>query len=187
MRYAIYSRSGVLEGFGHRTEPRMPAPRATRERLATRAMYLFEKRCHQSWSPYLWRPTTMAHLQSVARVVLRQEGSKRRVCVVSARGVDKHIHGRWVSVTWPLVDGSFWIELARDQRCLYILLHELAHVLSPQHWGDTPKTEHGPLDHGPAFARKYAWLLARYGYMMEEGDEPDGTFLRQMRHYGVRV
>jgi len=80
VRYAIYSRGGVLEGFGHRTEPRMPAPRATRERLATRAMYLFEKRCHQSWSPYLWRPTTMAHLQSVARVVLRHEGSKRRVC-----------------------------------------------------------------------------------------------------------
>lgn len=47
----------------------------------------------------------------------------------------------------------FAIALTDQQQCLGILLHEIAHALTPK-WAD---------DHGPSFQRTYKYLLYKYG------------------------
>ncbi len=80
-------------------------------------------------------------------------GELRRIAQRECPGV-KVVAGRGASIKgnlYSFAQGNL-IVLKRSQRCLGVLLHELAHVQGNQR----------EYDHGPAFRRRYLRLLVKH-------------------------
>lgn len=93
----------------------------------------------------LLRDTPMANLQRLAKKIAHAESPDRaaRLTVVAGAG--------WRCGGWTSYYSESRIVLARHHRCRLILLHEMAHWL-------TPKSG----NHGPEFMRTYMYLLCKY-------------------------
>lgn len=114
-------------------------------REATRKLYHFERRYIEVVLAGVDEP--MEDLQALAWAVWHDHTDHRRTLpdVVAGRGIPAT--GRFVSFQM-----GQRIELARHQRNRIVLLHEMAHWLTPL----------SKLDHGPAFCRTYFMLLGFY-------------------------
>lgn len=99
----------------------------------------------------LIKDRSIGTLRNLAGVVARWEAPDRahRLEVVAGRGLPASVGG------FTSYCAGNRIELARHQRSLIVLLHELAHWLTPP----------SRIDHGPSFMRTYMRLLHRYAGM----------------------
>ena len=117
-----------------------------KHRNHTRRFYGFDRLMAYTPLP-IWRDRPMAELQRLASHVWcaeRQRGPCPRV--VAGRGVLVGSGGLVSYQSGPL------IVLARHQRNLGTLLHELAHAMT-----------RGGYEHGPAFTRRALYLYEQYG------------------------
>ena len=91
---------------------------------------------------------SMKSLRSLAQRVWKREAPNRSLPrIVAGRGAKTKGYA-----LWSFCEGFSYIELARHQRTILVLLHELTHAL-------------GPCVHGPKFVRLYFRLLREYaGY-----------------------
>lgn len=127
-----------------------------RQRLFTRAVYGFEKQCLMKSGGVLNAKQSICDLRFFANIVLDGEQSNTDVVIMAGDGM-RH-GGKWTSYAQLWTDSTWTMMLARHHRTLLVLLHELAHVL-------TPKARY---DHGPAFGRKYMHLLNAYAGLRRE-------------------
>lgn len=125
--------------------------------VVTRRFYRFEDR-QENRHPGLVAERPMAELQRLAARIWQAERQTPPVPVVVAGRGTPGGDGGWGS--YCEADGKYWdtkwqyrIVLARHQRSIWVLLHELAHATVP----------HAKLDHGPAFARMFLYLITTYG------------------------
>jgi hypothetical protein len=95
---------------------------------------------------YMLAERPMAELQRLAaRVWVHEGGQRPRPAVVAGRG-DRSRCDMWE-------DGTAVIVLSRGQRCIYTLLHEIAHALGTLR----------EADHGPTFTERLLFLYGTYG------------------------
>ena len=127
-----------------------------RQRFFTRTIYDFEAH-YLNYLKYLGLPGHQATeersihaLRTFCQDILKAEGSAVQVNLTAGRGlrVSKHL----LSYAQLWTDGTWKIVLARTQRTELVLIHELAHVLTPL----------ARYDHGPAFGRTYMRMLEAY-------------------------
>lgn len=121
----------------------------------TRRFYDFESRFEKTCpNARLLQERSMVTLQRLSRYVWEAERlALPRPLVVAGRGSPS---GRRTLSYWMRWwGGGKWqqrIVLARHQRSPWVLFHELAHAMS---WHGEP--------HGPAFARRFLYLVTTYG------------------------
>lgn len=124
----------------------------------TRRLYRFETKLDGRVPIHLSRDRPVVTLQRLADHIWTGERlSAPRPRVVAGRGTPADdrtgLTSYWHAFKWEGEDA--WVSevvLSRTQRNVKTLLHELAHAMS---WRG--------LDHGPAFVRRYLYLLATYG------------------------
>ena len=95
--------------------------------------------------PFAHAQRDMAYLRRLTARVWKKYGGDRPMPTLKARNAITSFYQGGASYNY--------IVLARRHRCAYILLHELAHALTP----------HAKLVHGPAFTRMYIKLMAEFG------------------------
>lgn len=120
-------------------------------RTRTRKLYTWESTTYMG----LWaqKDRSIGQLRRLAARIWKLEGMKKPLPrVVAGRGVTNGHDGPYLSYWQECMDRTSVVVLARHQRNVAVLLHELAHALYL-----------GGLDHGPAFARRYLYLLLTYG------------------------
>lgn len=120
-----------------------------RQALHTRRLYAWEREVMHVRRPLnVSLPMEVIHAW-VDTIWLSEGRTKRKPRVVAGRG--EFYNGRWLSF-YQTTPGPR-IVLARNQRNLGVVLHELAHAL----------VGNRGYDHGPAFVECYLYLLERYG------------------------
>lgn len=124
--------------------------------VVTRRFYRWEEG-HCSAGEYATRDRPMRTLQRLAARVWGAERQRAPVpVVVAGRGTPGPTRRLSYCAAEKFYDTKwlYRIELCRDHRCIWVLMHELAHALVP----------HAKYDHGPAFVRMFVYLMATYGH-----------------------
>lgn len=124
----------------------------------TRRFYRFEDALEGRYyrQRAFWTARPMATLQRLtARIWDAERPGQRMPLVVAGRGTPGG-DGSWLSYCTAIRYGREpWqpiIVLSRHQRNVEVLIHEIAHAMTP----------HAKYDHGPAFARTFVYLMATY-------------------------
>lgn len=129
------------------------------DRIATKRFYAMSNELRfEPWTATCYGATTM---NRVADRVWSKYGVGPKPAVHCTRG-DPAPGGGFTSYYDPQRNR---VVLARHQRTLTVLLHELAHALTP----------HAKLAHGPAFCITYARLMGEFA-----GEDPDYLMLHMI-------
>lgn len=107
----------------------------------TRLFYLFERECIPQGPD-----TPIAVLRRLAKRIWREQTGRRDQCPTIVAGNGCRQNNRWISYC----EGRSKIVLARHERRIPVLIHEMAHAL-------------GPETHGRAFERRFFVLMDLYG------------------------
>lgn len=124
-------------------------PKTIRSMLFTRRYYAWERswEAAKAYDTYLLDDTPMNELQALALQIWKDRRMPKTLYVSGGRGTP---HGNRLFSYCQKLGTEVRIVLARPQRNLFVLLHEMAHAL-------------GPHDHNRQFARLHLDLLTRYG------------------------
>jgi len=116
-----------------------------RRAAETRWLYRIEREFLHTTNDYANRTVSMKRLNRLAKRVWDSEAPPGRRLPSIEAGKGLWYTGAWLSYCMGYTE----IVLARGQRTVLVLLHELTHAL-------------GPGVHGPKFVRLYFYLLRKY-------------------------
>ena len=117
----------------------------SRRAAETRWLYRIEREFLHTTNDYANRTVSMKRLNRLAKRVWENEAPKGRRFPTIEAGKGVYYGDAWLSYCMGYTE----IVLARGQRTILVLLHELTHAL-------------GPCVHGPKFVRLYFYLLRKY-------------------------
>ena len=134
-----------------------------RQRTFTRAVYDYERYWLNHLGTTLNKRRTIGELRAFTNAVLSGERCTTDFDLVAGAGM---LHGgKRMSYAQMFTDGTWRVELTAAGRTRGVLLHEMAHVMTP----------HAKYDHGPAFGKVYTRLLKRYAGLTTAQMEPGMT------------
>ena len=117
----------------------------TRRAAETRWLYRIEREFLHTTNDYANRTISMKRLNRLAKRVWAAEAPEGRRFPTITAGKGVMYGGAWLSYCLGYTE----IVLARGQRNILVMLHELTHAL-------------GPCVHGPKFVKLYFYLLRKY-------------------------
>ena len=117
----------------------------TRRAAETRWLYRIEREFLHTTNEFANRKRRMDYLNRLAKRIWNAEAPPGRRFPTIEAGKGVLYNGDWLSYCMGYTE----IVLARGQRTVLVLLHELTHAL-------------GPGVHGPKFVKLYFYLLRRY-------------------------
>lgn len=124
--------------------------------LTTRKLYAFQRSLSKVRHPPLFKIRRIAYLRALTTLVWKAEGRKSvEPLVVAGKGMVVGCDQATWLVSYAFFDrrvGRYRIVLARHQRTVEVLLHEMSHAL-----GGNDKDFHGA-----AFTQRYFHLLLTY-------------------------
>lgn len=92
------------------------------------------------------RDVPIGELRKLAEKIWRAHTNRRDKCPVIVAGDGHRQNDRWISYC----EGRCKIVLARHERRIPVLIHEMVHAL-------------GPVNHGRAFEKRFFALMDKYG------------------------